>query len=587
MNSQQQRLVLAIVLMLVVLVGGQLLFAPPQPQEGDESAVADSTMLEGAASTGAGAASVPSETAGATGAAAGPTLPTLTPAEPVPSVPPDSAAEEREVVVRGPLAQYTFTTVGARLLSADLTEFPSFTRDGPVELVEAEGLLPLGSRLVVGADTIDLRSVAFEVSPADGIQMGSGGAPQTISFTYRHPTQPFEFEVDYTFDPDAYLIEVRGRARGVDRGLLMTDLGLGPSLNDADEKLERQNLAYVVNQLQEGVRRPMPRSRVSERTVVEGPLLWAATKTTYFVVGALPRVQGGEPAYLGGLLAWPAPESEGRAEVAVTQSLDTGGTFEYRLYAGPWDYTRMRAAGSDFEEVNPVGWRWMRPLLRPIVRAIIAVLQFFHTNLSIGYGWVLILIGVLMRVVLFPLNHKALRAQLKNMAVQPLLQEIQTKYKDQPEKLQKEMMRLHKEHGFNPLAGCWPMLLPWPVLIALYFTFRATIELRGVPFAWLPDLSASDPLYILPVLLGVSMFFMQWISMRTMDQVQPQMKMMMWGMPIFMVVLFMSFPAGLNLYYLTSNVATIPQSWWIARERQKVRQKGPPTVAATTSSSSS
>jgi YidC/Oxa1 family membrane protein insertase len=82
-----------------------------------------------------------------------------------------------------------------------------------------------------------------------------------------------------------------------------------------------------------------------------------------------------------------------------------------------------------------------------------------------------------------------MKAQLRNMAVQPLLKEIQTKYKDQPEKMQKELMKLYKEHGFNPLAGCWPMLLPWPVLIALFFVFQNTIELRGVPFAWLPDLS--------------------------------------------------------------------------------------------------
>jgi YidC/Oxa1 family membrane protein insertase len=583
MNSQQ-RLVLAVVLMLVVLVGGNLLFPPPQPQGEEAATAADSSALVEAGSTGVAGTAAPSDTGLPGGAvSAAPTLPGLTSQEPpAPAVAQQPAAEEQLVVVDGPLARYAFSTVGARLVSAELVEFPSFTRDGPVELVEPNGLAPLGNRLVIGADTVDLRSLPFEVAPAEGIQLQPGGEAQTLTFTYRHPTEPFVFEVEYTFEAEAYLVHVRGQARGIDRGLLVTDLGVGPALNDADERLEQRNLAYVVDQLQDGIR-ATPLSRVSARTVQEGPLLWAATKSSYFVVGVLPRVQEGDAVYLGGLLAWPVPDAESRAEVAVTQSLDPGGAFDYRLYAGPWDYARLRAIGSDFEEVNPVGYRWLRPLLRPIVRAIIAVLQFFHTNLSIAYGWVLILVGILMRVIMFPLNHRALKAQLKNMAVQPLLKEIQTKYKDQPEKLQKEMMRLHKEHGFNPLAGCWPMLLPWPVLIALYFTFRATIELRGVPFAWLPDLSAADPLYILPALLGVSMFFMQWISMRTMDEVQPQMKVMMWGMPVFMVVLFSSFPSGLNLYYLTANLATIPQSWWIAHERQKVRRKGPPTVAATSS----
>ena len=144
------------------------------------------------------------------------------------------------------------------------------------------------------------------------------------------------------------------------------------------------------------------------------------------------------------------------------------------------------------EEVNPYGWRFFRPIIRPFVSVIMAILVFLHTNLAIGYGWVLIVFGVAMRIVLFPLNHRAMKAQLRNMSVQPLVQEIQKKYKDNPEKLQKEMMRLYKEHGFNPLAGCLPMLLPFPMLIALFFVFQNTIELRGVPFLWLADLSAKD-----------------------------------------------------------------------------------------------
>jgi YidC/Oxa1 family membrane protein insertase len=157
------------------------------------------------------------------------------------------------------------------------------------------------------------------------------------------------------------------------------------------------------------------------------------------------------------------------------------------------------------------------------------------------------------------------------MAVQPLVQEIQSKYKDNPERLQKEMMKLYKEHGFNPLAGCLPMLLPWPVLIALFFVFQNTIEFRGVPFLWLPDLSAPDPLYLLPLFLGVSMFLMQWVSMRSVEQTNPQMKMMMYIMPVMMVFIFFRLASGLNLYYATANIATIPQQVWIAKERRKVR----------------
>jgi YidC/Oxa1 family membrane protein insertase len=482
------------------------------------------------------------------------------------------------VTVEGPLYRFSFSQVGARLVSAELLEFSSFQRPGPVELVVEGGMGLLGSRIVVEADTIELRSAPFQVNPEEGLRLAAGGGPQAITFRYEHPTQPFAFEIEYTFDPNAYLVQARGRAEGLSRGLLLTDLGSGPAFNEIDQERDSTSLAYVVSHLQDGIRSTLF-SDVESSAVEEGPLLWAAARSSYFVTGILPRDGPGDQEYLGGLLSLFDDDAGGRVALAATQSLGSGGTFEHRLYAGPQDYARLSALGNSFQDVNPVGWAWLRPVLRPIIAAIMWVLVFFHTNLAIGYGWVLILVGVLMRIVLFPLNHKAMRANLRNMAVQPLVKEIQTKYKDQPEKLQKEMVKLYKEHGFNPLAGCWPMLLPWPVLIALFFVFQNTIELRGVPFAWLPDLSTADPFYVLPVLLGVSMFLMQWISLRTMEEVNPQMKMMMWGMPIFMIVIFVNLPSGLNLYYLTANLATLPQTWWISKEREKMRSGGPPTPA--------
>ncbi|MEX0842838.1 MAG: YidC/Oxa1 family insertase periplasmic-domain containing protein, partial [Gemmatimonadota bacterium] len=413
----------------------------------------------------------------------------------------------------------------------------------------------LGSRLIVSGDTVDLRDVSFRVEPEGGLQLEAGGEPETLSFIYEHPDEPFAFEVAYRFDPDSYLIEVSGRVRGLERGLLLTDLGRGLAFNQAQPDQEAPNMAYVSNHVQDGVQSTHP-SDVERGVLEEGPFHWAALKSRYFVVGMLPSIEPGGTEFFGGILALPVDPENDVAHVAVTQSLGAGGRFSYQFFAGPQDYQLLSSIGHDFQEVNPVGWRFIRPILRPFVGVIMWVLVSLHDVLGIGYGWVLILFGVMMRVVLFPLYHKSMRAQLRNMAVQPLLKDIQTKYKDQPEKMQKELMRLYKEHGFNPLAGCWPMLLPWPILIALFFVFQNTIELRGVPFAWLPDLSAADPLYILPVLLGISMFLMQWISLRTLEEVNPQMKMMMWFLPIFFGFLFMNFAAGLNLYYAVSNLVT-------------------------------
>jgi YidC/Oxa1 family membrane protein insertase len=191
-----------------------------------------------------------------------------------------------------------------------------------------------------------------------------------------------------------------------------------------------------------------------------------------------------------------------------------------------------------------------------------------HDHLSLPYGLVLVFFGILVRVLLWPLNQKAMRANLQLQGVQPLMKEIQDKYKSDPQRMQQEMFKLYKEHSVNPLGGCWPMLLPMPVLFALFFVFQNTIELRGASFLWLPDLSRPDPFYIIPLIMGLSMFGLSKMGQMGMEP-NPQMKMMLYVMPVMMTFLFLNFASGLNLYYAVSNIASIPQQWLIARERQK------------------
>jgi len=565
------RFLLAVGLMFLVLIGTNLLFPPIVPETetaadsaaaavgGEEPVAAPPADLPGA---------VPAAGSGGTGDS-----PSAAPA-PVADV-----APERSVAVEGPMYRYEFSSLGARLVSAELREFRSLSHDGLVDLVPAGADGYLSQRFVVGSDTVDLSRAQYRVIPEGGLQLREGGGAQTLSFVYEHPTGDFRVEMEYTFDPDLYLVSVRGRAQGLDRALLLTDLGDGLAYAEADSAQEARMMAYVHNHLGSGIEStPMTRA---EATVVEGPLLWAAYKSKFFVLALLAgeSEEAVTPAeYLGGLIVRESPLPE-RVQVEAAQSIGNDGRFTYRLFMGPQVYTRLSSLGQGMEEVNPYGWRFFRPIVRPFVSIIMTILTFLHTNLSIGYGWVLVVFGVAMRVVLWPLNQKAMKAQLRNMAVQPLVADIQKRYKDNPEKLQKEMMKLYKEHGFNPLAGCLPMLLPWPVLIALFFVFQNTIELRGVPFLWLPDLSARDPLYILPVLLAVSMFLMQWVSMRSLDQPNPQMKMMMYIMPVMMLFIFRSLASGLNLYYATANIATIPQQIWIANERKKMRGRPPPKLS--------
>jgi YidC/Oxa1 family membrane protein insertase len=572
------RFLLAVVLMIAVLVVTNLLFPPVPPEMPVSPPGSDSVEVM-----------PPGESPGLELPAEGGAVPDArarVAQDPViPGASDTMGAEEAGetapsqvlVSVRSPLYEYTFSSRGARLLSARLLSFPSFTFPGPVELVSPDGNGALGARVLVGADTLDLRELPFDAQPSEGLQLSEGGSEQSVRFTYRHPTHPFTYEVTYTFHPDLYVVDVSGRVSGVDGEILFVEMGSGIPFNEQRERDEARTSAYVLNHAQQGIRAE-PLNKVGGIQVEEGPFYWAAFKSKYFVFGLLAGATEEEEAYLGGVIARDGV-GEYQAELTATEALRSDGSYAYRLFVGPQEFARLSNLGEDMQNVNPYGWRFVRPIVRPFVGIIMAILTFLHENLKIGYGWVLILFGLLMRVVLFPLNQKAMRSQIKNMAVQPLLQEIQAKHKDNPEKLQKEMLKLYKEHGYNPLGGCLPMLLPWPVLIALFFVFQNTIELRGVPFLWLPDLSAPDPYYILPVFLGVSMFLLQWVSMRSMPQTNQQMKMMMYFMPIMMVFIFFQLASGLNLYYSVANIATLPQQMWIAGERKKAQAKGPLTLS--------
>jgi YidC/Oxa1 family membrane protein insertase len=129
--------------------------------------------------------------------------------------------------------------------------------------------------------------------------------------------------------------------------------------------------------------------------------------------------------------------------------------------------------------------------------------------------------------------------------------------------------------------GCLPMLLPMPVLYALYFVFQNTIEFRGVPFLWLPDLSMRDPYYITPLVMGLSMYVMSWIGLKAAPP-NPQAKVMSYMMPVMLTVLFLNLASGLNLYYAVQNIAALPQQWLLARERQKVAPAAAVSIPAAT-----
>jgi YidC/Oxa1 family membrane protein insertase len=556
-----RRVALAIVLMLGILFVPTLLF-PPKPPAPSATRRADSLRAE---SLRVDSSRRDTLMARQPAPAAVPVAPAAALAQA--KAPADTSAGER-VSVSSPLYRYTFSTRGARLVAAEPLDYRSFA---PGDTGRAQ-LIPRGTEflaygLVVGNDTLSLAGWEFTPSQQE-VTVGADSA--VVNWVAQRG--PLTVRLQYVFTANEYLFHVRGTVLGLGAGGLVL-VGLGPRLRVVDADSASDLRAYgVVTKASSTENVSFGKLEPGKRRELPGPFEWVALKSKYFMAAVL-TVAEGEPR-LGGAVAMGGPR-EGhyatRADVRASLAAP-GGKFRFAVYVGPQEYSRLARIGHELEDINPYGWIF-RPVIRPFSIWIVRILLWMHDVLSLAYGWVLILFGLAVRVLLWPLNQKAMRSSVAMQAIQPEVKALQDRLKNDPQKLQQEMFKLYKEHGVNPLGGCLPMLIPMPVLFALFFVFANTIEFRGVPFLWLPDLSRADPLFIIPIVMGLSMFAVSRIGQIGVPP-NPQAKMMLYVMPVMFTVLFLRFSSGLNLYYAVSNIASIPQQWLIARERLRRVGKG-------------
>ena len=477
----------------------------------------------------------------------------------------DTTTPPTNITVTSDLYTWIVSSRGGRIVSARLNRYQSLapgTKHQPVELIRSGGEV-LGLALVTGGDTIRLRDWNFTPS-ATSLRV-SGPTPLTLTASQGG----YSVTLTYTFS-DSYRVDVAGHITGLgpNGGLLLVDLGDGLNNAEADSALNVHAYAFVVKDT-EAHRHDFSGLKAGVPSIVSGPFEWVAVKSKYFVVGLFALDSTSTAGRISGVSALApanAPKRTAQADVRASLPVTSAGNLQYALYAGPMEHPRLSAIGHDFDDVNPYGWPGFRTAIRFFAVPVRWLLVAMHEKLGLAYGVGLILFGILVRVLLWPLNQKAMRANMQLQAVQPLVKAAQERYKDDPKKQQEEMFRLYKEHHVNPMGGCWPMLLPMPVLLALFFVFQYSIELRGASFLWLPDLASKDPFYILPVVMGLSMYVLSKVGQMGMET-NPQMKMTTYIMPVFMTVIFLNFASGLNLYYAVSNIASIPQQWLLARER--------------------
>ncbi|HEY5648437.1 MAG TPA: membrane protein insertase YidC, partial [Nitrospiria bacterium] len=295
-----------------------------------------------------------------------------------------------------------------------------------------------------------------------------------------------------------------------------------------------------------------------------GTIHWTALQDKYFVAAAIPD----QPATA---VVWrPNPETvEAGLEFDVSRK---GGTSSLMVFAGPKEHDRLKSLGVQLEELIDFGWFMFGSwgIVRFLAEPLFYVLRFFDGYTG-NYGVSIILLTVCVRIIFIPLTHKAY-SSMKNMQVlQPQLKVLQNKYKDDKQKLQKEMLALYQENKVNPLGGCLPMLLQIPVFVALFNVLYNTIELRQAPFyLWIHDLSLRDPFFVFPVVMGATMVLQQKIQPTTLEPTQAKIMLMM---PVVITFLFLSFPSGLVIYMLTNNVLTITQQYFTMKHFDKTHAK--------------
>jgi len=229
-------------------------------------------------------------------------------------------------------------------------------------------------------------------------------------------------------------------------------------------------------------------------------------------------------------------------------------TVSFRLYYGPKDLDILKSQGVQLEQAIDLGW--FSAIAKPMLHSIKLFYRYLH-----NYGLAIIVITVILKILFFPLTHKSYKSMKEMQKLQPKMQELKEKFKDDRDAMNRAVMELYKTHKVNPLGGCLPMIVQIPVFFGLYKALMFSIELRHAPFYfWLQDLSAKDPYYVTPVIMGATMFIQQKMTPTNMDPIQAK---MMLALPVVFTFMFLNFPSGLVLYWLVNNILTIAQQAYI------------------------
>ena len=537
----EKRFFLAIVLSVIVVVTYQFFFAPKPPER---------KMPRETAS---------SEVAPVSPAPAAPSRASIFP----PATTPRVAGTEKDVTVDTPLYKAVFTTKGGALRSFKLKNFKvDLEPDSePIELVHVFDSPQLPLALSFMDSTVPLSPDDLYHTDMLSLTLTETDQPRELVFSQSYGT--LRVEKIFIFDPTNYTIQMDVKVKNLSVDTIQQTPSLAwfqyddpaaaksSSLFSFLQPFAATNKGAPVHFAAQSVTRSNPED--IKQIEHYGPnISWAGYENKYFLAAMIPQKPvltsltiGKDDARLVSV--------QMKGPKNLIPANDTG-TFSYTLYLGPKDYTIMKSLDVDLENAIDFG-SWVKWLSIPLLHVLKFIYQYVH-----NYGIAIIILTILIKIIFWPLGNKSYKSMKAMQKLQPKMMAIREKYKDDKQRLSQEMMNFYKSNKFNPLGGCLPMLVQLPVFVGLYYLLFYAIELRHSPFFfWIQDLSARDPYYITPLLMGAS-FFLQQKMMPVGDPTQAK---IMLFLPVVFTMMFLSFPSGLVIYWLLNNLISIGQQLYI------------------------
>ncbi len=489
---------------------------------------------------------------------------------------------ERTIRISSSLYTAVLSTKGGTLVSFELKDYHDAADSSLVQLVDLSEAGALGMVFTTPSNRVyDSRSFFFESDTSrDALEVGS--APVQVKMTSRVGSG--SISMVYTFAPDTYEVGFEVAMTGSET--FLTPAGYELIWNGAIPftEIDRENEVRATGAFAKSggaVEFAKVMDETYSENSIRGDVDWVAIKGKYFTTVILPDQPGRGAELIGerfGELSDPGLSLQYSASLAMGPPVESD---NFRLYMGPMELSRIRRYDADLYNMVDFGWSFFAKLTRPLAKYFFAPVFSFLASFIPNYGLVIILFSILVKMLLYPLTKSSFTSMAKMRELQPRMEAIKAKYADSPAKQQEAMMKMYKETGVNPVGGCLPMLLQYPIIIALWQFLPQAIEIRQQGFLWATDLSAPDVILSLPftipmygdfvsgftVLMGLSMV----VQMRL--QASPssgaQAKMFMYVFPVMIFVIFNRLAAGLNLYYLCYNVLSAAQQKMINRNLHK------------------